>query len=160
MRSLFHCTSSDASEYTRHVDAMSFLECVYMNTFLRRVHTCITPYAARLATLVGALQRCAVLQCLDAHMHWSRCLSPHVWVAVCCKVLQIVAVLQCVDARAMCLLHCNTDCCTATLIVAPQHCNNQDTTRNVHARVTLPVMGSIKLQVSFAKEPYKRDCIL
>ena len=88
---------------------------------------------------------CSVLQC----------------VAVCCSVLQCVvvccSVLKCV-AVCCSVLQCAAVCCSVLQCVAVR--------RSVFVTTIwsdmgwLRLVGSLKLQVSFAKEPYKRDDIL
>ena len=60
--------------------------------------------------------------------------------------------------------HCNTLQHTATHRNTPQHtrytCSKHTHTSEVFAKGWLRLVGSFKLKVSFAKEPYKRDDIL
>ena len=69
-------------------------------------------------------------------------------VAVCCSVLQCVAVRD--------VLQCVAACCSASQVCSELQCE--------HGQLVcmrwLQLVGSLKSQVSFAKEPYKRDDIL
>ena len=109
------------------------------------------------------------------------------YVAVCCKVLQCVAVCrsvsQCVAvcysmlqrAAACCIrcseLQCVAVCCNVDLSISLTLClfllsklcfilSVAEGVKIIHDMGWLRLVGSLKLQVSFAKKPYKRDDIL
>jgi len=116
--------------------------------------------------------RCSVLQCVAV------CCSVLQCVAVCCSALHtfivyiqksalksffICSVLQCV-AVCCSVLQCVTLCCSVlhTFIVYIQKSALTSfliPTSHFYMR-WLRLVGSLKLYVSFAKEPYKRDDIL
>jgi len=85
-------------------------------------------------------------------------------VAVCCSVLQCVAVccsvLQCV-AVCCSVLQCVAVCNREQLLHsrAPVELNGLCYTHKCNMG-WLQLVGSLKLHVSFVKEPYKKHCIL
>ena len=71
-------------------------------------------------------------------------------VAMCCNVLQ-------------CVVLCVAVCCRVLQYVAMCRSMFQDNLTSVPSQVTMGwlwLVSSLKLYNSFAKEPYKRDCIL
>jgi len=106
--------------------------------------------------LQSVAECCSVLQ-LGGHSH-----EPSRGCEVCCSVLQCVAVCCSV-------LQCSAVCCSVLQCVAAW-CSHElsgcSQVSNMCVCVSytymgwLRLVGSLKLQVSFAKEPYKRDDIL
>ena len=94
---------------------------------------------------MGSCGTCSVLQCVAV------CCSVLQCVAVCCNVLQCVAVMG--SGGRCSVLQCVAMCCSMLQCVAA-------TVSGGGAMEWLRSVGSIKLLVSFAKEPYKRDDIL
>ena len=123
------------------------------HSVLQCVAACQTKYRKKLAHMYT----CSVLQC----------------VVVCCSVLQCVAACQTkhrkkpVHTCRRSVLQCVALCCSVLLCVAVccsvLQCAAlcQTKYRKEPARMGwLRLVGSSKLQLSFAKEPYKRDYIL
>ena len=122
---------------------------------------------------------CSVLQCVAVCCSVSQCVAdqPHVrrslfacvlqCVAECCSVSQCVAVCRSVlqsVAESCSVSQCIAECCSVSQCVAVccsvLQCVSSLAIECIFARMLrrwLWLVGSIKLQVSFVKEPYKRD---